>query len=167
MYCADHPSNCKRGGVCIFHKGTILLKVLNILNLNEWINFEVSIANKICSLIHLYRSPSQTQDKSQIFWSNLELNLDSLSSCNPFLTIMIGDFNAKSKQCCETDKTSFECSQLQFLTFLVSFISNNHWTYSHFGKLKVLNRLTIYVSTYYGNGLWSTRLSSPPTATTK
>ena len=89
MYRADHPSNCKRGGVCIFCKAMIPLRVLNISILNEWINFEVSIANKICRFIHLYRSPSQTQDEFQIFRSNLELNLDSLSSCNPFLTIMI------------------------------------------------------------------------------
>ena len=43
--------------------------------------------------------PSQTQDEFQIFTSNLKPNLDSLSSCNPFLRIIIGDFNAKSKYC--------------------------------------------------------------------
>ena len=85
-------------------------------NLNECINFEVSIANKICCFIHLYRSLSQTQDEFQIFRSNIELNLDLLSRCNPFLTIMIGDFHEKSKQWCKIDKTSFEGSQLQLLT---------------------------------------------------
>ena len=100
MYRADHPSNCKRG-VSIFYKATIPLRVLNISNLSQCINFEVSIANKICRFIHLYRSPSQTQDEFQIFRSNLELNLNSLASCNPFLTIMIDNFNAKSKQLCE------------------------------------------------------------------
>ena len=116
MYRADHPSNCKRGGVSILYKATIPLGVLNISNLRECINFEVSIANKICRFIHLYRSPSQTQDEFQIFRSNLELNLDSLSSYNLFLTVLIGDFNAKSKQWREIDKTSFESSQLQLLT---------------------------------------------------
>ena len=58
----DHPSNCKRGSVCIFYKATSPLRVLNISNLNESINFEVCIANKICRFIHLYRSHSQTQD---------------------------------------------------------------------------------------------------------
>ena len=51
-----------------------------------------------------------------MFKSNLELNLDSSSSCNPFLTILIGEFNAKSKQWCEVDKTCFEGSQFQLLT---------------------------------------------------
>ena len=115
MYHADHPSNCKRG-VCIFYKATLHLRVLNIPNLNECINFEVTIANKFCRFINPYRSPTLTQEEFQIFRSNLELNIDSLSSCNPFLTIMIGGFNAKSKQWCKTDKTSFEGSQLQLLT---------------------------------------------------
>ena len=112
MYHADHPSNCKRGGIFIFYKTTILSTILNISNLNECINFQVSIANKLCRFIHLYRSPRQTHDEFQMFRSNLELNLDSSSSCNPFLTLPIGEFNAKSKQWCEIDKTCFEGSQL-------------------------------------------------------
>ena len=77
-------------------------------------NFEVSIANKICHFIHLCRSPSQAQDQFQIFRLNTELNRDSLTNRNPFLTIMTGDFNAKSKQWCKIDKASFEGSQLNF-----------------------------------------------------
>ena len=95
MHRADHPSNCKRRSVYIFQKATLPLRVLNIWNLNECINFQVSIGNKICYFIHLYRSPPQTQNEFQILKSKLELNLDSLSSCNPFLTVMTGDFNAK------------------------------------------------------------------------
>ena len=83
MYRADHPSNCKRGGVCIFYEATIPLRVLNMSNLNECINFEVSIANKMCHFIHLYRSPNLTQYKFQIVRSNIEINLHSLSSCYP------------------------------------------------------------------------------------
>ena len=114
MYCPDHLSNCKRGSVCIFYKARLPLRVLNFSNLNEYINSEVSIAYKICHFIHLYRLPSQTQDQFQIFRSNLELNCDSLSSCNLFFTIMIGDFNAKSKQWCKIDKAGFGGSELNF-----------------------------------------------------
>ena len=112
MYCPDHLSNCKRGSVCVFYKARLPLRVLNFSNLNECINSEVSIAYKICHFIHLYRLPSQTQDQFQIFRSNHELNCDSLCSCNLFLTIMIGDFTAKSKQWCEIDKAYFEGSKL-------------------------------------------------------
>ena len=44
------------------------------------------------------------------------LNLDPLLCGNPFLTVIIGDFNAKSKYWCSTDITRFEGSQLDFLT---------------------------------------------------
>ena len=59
---ADHPSNNKRGGVCIFYRTNLPLRVLNISYLRECITFEMSIGNKVYRFIHLYRSPSQTQD---------------------------------------------------------------------------------------------------------
>ena len=110
---ADHPSNNKRGGVCIFYRNNLPLRVLNISYLSEYITFEISIGNKVCRFIHLY---SQTQDELQTFKSNLKLNLDALFCGNPFYTVMIGDFNAKSKDWCSIDITSFEGSELDFLT---------------------------------------------------
>ena len=41
--------------------------------------------------------------------------LDPLSTNNPFLTVMIGDFNAKSSNWYLNDITSFEGSQTEFL----------------------------------------------------
>ena len=51
-----------RGSACILYKARLPLRVLDISNLNECINFEASIAYKICHFVHLCRSPSQTQD---------------------------------------------------------------------------------------------------------
>ena len=99
-YCllrADHPSNNKRGGVCIFYRTTLPLRVLNISYLSECITFEISKGNQVCRFIHLYRSPSQTQEEFQTFISNIKLSLDALLCGNSFLTVMIGDFNVKSK----------------------------------------------------------------------
>ena len=64
---SDHPSNNKRGDVYVYYKLTLPLRILNISNLDECINFVVSTANKICRFIHLYRSPSQKQDEFQEF----------------------------------------------------------------------------------------------------
>ena len=116
MLPSDHLSNNKRGGIFIFYKATLLLRVLNISYLSECINFKISIGNKICCFIHLYRLPSQIEDEFQMFKSNLKLNLDALLCGNPFLTVMIGDFNAKSKDWCLIDITSFEGSEIDFLT---------------------------------------------------
>ena len=43
------------------------------------------------------------------------MNLDALSANNPFRTVMIGDFNAKSSNWYLNDITSFEGSQIEFL----------------------------------------------------
>ena len=51
--------------------------------------------DKLCSFVALYRSPSQSQDEFEKFAKNLELNLDTVSANNPFLTVVLGHFNTK------------------------------------------------------------------------
>ena len=111
LFRSDHPPNNERGGVCVYYKSTLRLGILNISNFDEWVNFEVSIANKICHFTQLYRSPSQKQDEFQEFKSNLEMNLDA----QPFLTVMIGDFNTKSRNWYLNDTASFDVSKIEFL----------------------------------------------------
>ena len=40
---SDHPANTKRGGVCLYYKIYLPLRVLDIQYLNECINFELKI----------------------------------------------------------------------------------------------------------------------------
>ena len=116
MYRVDHPSDVKRGGVCICYKTMLPLKVLSTNFLQECINFVVSIGNKICRFIHLYRTPNQSQDEFHDFLTNLEMNLGGSFNSNPFLTTAIGDFNAKSKNWSEGDRSTIEGSKIEFLT---------------------------------------------------
>ena len=106
LICSDHPSNNKRGAVCIYYKNFLSLRVLSIQYLQECINFELSIGGKICNFISLYRSPSQTQDEFEKFIDNLELNLETLCQNNLLLIVLIGDLNAKSKNWCCHNKPS-------------------------------------------------------------
>ena len=53
LFHSDHPSNNKRGGVCIYYKSTIPKNILSISNLDECINFDIAIAHKICHFIQL------------------------------------------------------------------------------------------------------------------
>ena len=66
------------------------------------------IGDKICNFITLYRLPSQNQDDFQAFIDNLEMNLETLAQRNPFLMVVIGDFNVKSKHWRSQDGTNFE-----------------------------------------------------------
>ena len=63
--------------------------------LQECINFELKIGDKLCNLIPLYKCQSQTQDEFEQFSENLERNLDEVLQNNPFLVVIISDFNVK------------------------------------------------------------------------
>ena len=59
---SDHPSNKKGGGICIYYKHFLPLRILNVQYLQECINFEMNIGDKVCNFISLYRPSSQALD---------------------------------------------------------------------------------------------------------
>ena len=89
---ADHPANSKRGGVSMYYKNCLPLKVLDNRFLHESIVFDLRIGDKLCSLISLYRSPKKSYDDFVSFLDNFELTLDTLAQKNPFLMVALGDF---------------------------------------------------------------------------
>ena len=127
---ADHPTNTKREGVCIYCKKGLPLRVLNIIFLNECINFELRIGDKTCNFDVLCRSPSQSQDVFETFCENFEKTLYNLAQNNPFLFVAIGDFNAKLTNWCANDRTSFEGSKIEHTT-------------SQFGLSQIINEPTL------------------------
>ena len=119
MIQSDHPSKNKRGGICIYYKHFLPLRILNVQYLQECINFEMKIGDKVCNFISLYRSPSQTLDDFETFSKNFELNLENIVHRNPFLVVAIGDFNAKSSKWHCQDKSIFEGNVIDNIT--------SHW----------------------------------------
>ena len=108
----DHPSNSKRGGVYVYYKNSLPFRVINVKYLQESISFELRKGGKCCRFSYLHRSPSQTQDEFETFLKNFELTLDKIHENNPFMTIVLGDFNAKSNNWCKSDITSLEGSKV-------------------------------------------------------
>ena len=102
----DHPSNQKRGGICIYHKDFLPIKVNKISCLKECLNFSLSIYGKQCNITLIYRSPSQSSEEFDTFL------LDYIANRNPFVSIIIGDFNARSNNWCSSDKTTYEGKKL-------------------------------------------------------
>ena len=113
---SDHPFNSKWGGVCVYYKNCLPLRIISVNYLSECINFETMIGNKICNFITLYKSPSQNQYDFQAFIDNLEMNLETPVQKNPFLMVVIGDFNAESKKCCILYSTNFAGITIENLT---------------------------------------------------
>ena len=109
----DHPSNSKRGGVCVYYKSSLPFRVINVKYLQESILFELRIGGKCCKFSCLNRSPSQTQDEFETFF---ESNLDKIHENNPFITVVLGDFNAKYSNSCKADVTFLEGSKIDTIT---------------------------------------------------
>ena len=97
------------------HKSYLPLKVLNMKHFQECLNIEFSMVKKICRLMSLYRSPTQNQEEFNTFLDNLEFNLQTAFLSNPFLTILIGDFNAKCASWYLKDNSTNEDSKLRLL----------------------------------------------------
>ena len=91
------------------------------------------IGGKLCKFASLYRSPNHSQDDFESFANNFELNVDAVTLNNPFLTVVLGDFNIKSNLYFNGDKTSHESSKIDAIT-------------SKFGLQKLINEPTHLVA---------------------
>ena len=102
--------------VFVFTRNSLPWKILNIQYLHECINFEIRVGGKLCRFVSLYRSPSQSQDDFESFANSFELNIDTATAHNTFLTVVFGDFNAKANLWFKGDKTTYECSKIDGIT---------------------------------------------------
>ena len=109
---ADHPSNHKKGGVCIYHKESLAVQFININFLNECLLCEVTFDNKKGYITVLYRSPSQSSSEFDNFLSGFENMLNVISSCKPDFSIILGDFNARSKSWWQNDINTSEGTKI-------------------------------------------------------
>ena len=75
----EHSSNTKRGGVCIYYKSSLPLRIINIAYLHKCLRFELQIGDKICNFVALYKSPSQSKDDFETFADNFEMTLELLA----------------------------------------------------------------------------------------
>ena len=88
MIRSDHPSDTKRGGVCMYYKEHLAFtreKRYHISRCN----------NKKGFVTCLYRSPTQTEDETNIFISGFEQICSSIALESPLFCLITGDLNAK------------------------------------------------------------------------
>ena len=118
----DHPNDIKRGGVCIYFKEILPIRVMNIPHLKEALLLEINYNNKRVVVSVIYRSPSQNNSEFDSF-------LKSLKNTKPFLSVITGDFNARTSCWWSEDINSSEGLKL------LSLISAN-------GVSQLINELT-------------------------
>ena len=74
--------------------------------------FETRITRKVYNFISLYASQNQSLEEFETFADNLELNLDAISKNNPFVSVLLGDLNAKLINWYKNDSTSYEVTKI-------------------------------------------------------
>ena len=100
---AGHPNNIKRGGVCIYYKESLPVRVISLPYLREALLLEMAYNKKKVIVFVIYRSPSQNNSEFDLFLSSFEKILNTISKRKPFLSVATCDFNARSSSWCPKD----------------------------------------------------------------
>ena len=112
----NHPLNTKRGGVCMYYKESLVVKMINISDLRECLLCEVMIDNIRGRIALIYRSPSQNSLEVQHFLTGFEQLIISVEGFTPNSSVLLGDYNARSRSWWASDNNTSECMQLDALT---------------------------------------------------
>ena len=90
--------------------------MINISYLQECLLFEVMIDNIRGRIALIYRSPSQNSLEFQHFLSGFEQLLINIEGFKPNFTVLLGDYNARSRSWWASDTNTPEGMQLDALT---------------------------------------------------
>ena len=92
----DHPDNTKRGGVWIYYKESLPVRVINLPYSKEALLLEMSFNKKKVIVSVIYRFPSQNSNQFELFLSNSKNLFSDINKRRPSLYVVTGDFNARS-----------------------------------------------------------------------
>ena len=113
---ADHPDNIKRGRVCIYHKESLPVQEIKLSYFKEALLLEMDFNNKKVLISAIYRSPIQNKNEFDLFLANLEQLLGEINKRKPYLSIITGDFDARSSSWWSEDINTTEDLNLFSLT---------------------------------------------------
>ena len=76
----------------------------------------MKIVEKTCNFISMHRSPSQFKDCFESFADNLEPYLESVALRNPYLVVVLSDFDQQTKGWYPLGKTTYEGTRIDGIT---------------------------------------------------
>ena len=116
---SDHPSDLRRGEVCIYYKEHIpLIKREDICTLGNCLVTEIRSKGRKSFLTCIYRSPSQSHDEFESFGVNFDILLNNINDEFPICSILTGYFNARSPSWWKNDITNTPGQEIDSLTSL-------------------------------------------------
>ena len=113
---ADHPNDTKRGGVCIYYKESLPVRVINLSFFEEALLLEMTYHNKKVIVSVIYRPPSQSINEFDSFLSDFEKLVSDTNNRKPALPIITSDFNVRSQSWWSNDINTTEGSKLLVLS---------------------------------------------------
>ena len=122
---ADQPTNTKRGEVCIYYKNCLPLNILNIVFLNECIDFALRIGEETFNFVLIYRSWIQSQEVLENFCQNFGRTSDNLAGNNLILLAAIVHVNANLVNWCANHKLVLKAIKL-IITWTAIWINWSH-----------------------------------------
>ena len=108
-YRDDKPAGVRNEGVCLYFKESLPIKQRHALQkLPENIVAEIKLDRKKLFLVLCYRHPNMSNNEVVTYMNRLGIIYDSIRKENPYVTIIYGDFNARSPALCEGDSENYE-----------------------------------------------------------
>ena len=116
--CQNNPLNTRRGGVGLFYKNSLPLKIRNDLAFDESIVAEINFGRKKIFFVTLYRSPSISSGTPEFqgFLDQFERLYAALKSENPYSIFISGDLNGHSELWWREGNTTAEGREIELLT---------------------------------------------------
>ena len=125
---ADNANNTKRGGVCIYYRKFLPVKIINVNILNECLICELSFGSRRVYQVSIYRIPSQSSSEYDAFLLNFEQLLTYLNNIKHML-LVTGDFNVRFSSWWSDDIDTIEGTRLES-------------TISYYGLYQIINEPT-------------------------
>ena len=96
---SENPTNTRHGGVGLFYKNSLPIKIRNDLSFEDSIVAELNFGRRKLFFTVMYRSPAFNHISPEFldFLSNFTNLYSKMKSENPFATFFSGDFNGHSQ----------------------------------------------------------------------
>ena len=120
MVRADHSNSVKRGGVFIYYKESLPVRIINLPYLEQALLLELNDESKKIIISNLYRSPSQNSKKFESFLTNFEHLLSDINACKPSFSVIFGDFNTRPSSWWCNDSAPLEGKEIFLLSTSLS-----------------------------------------------
>ena len=106
----------KRSGICIYYKESLPVRVISLPYLKEALLLEINDNDQKMIVPVIYRSPSQNNREFDSLLLYFEQLLSNISTRKPTVSIITGDFNARSSSRSPDDINNSEGTNLFSLT---------------------------------------------------